>query len=129
MLRRLPPLQIPPSKNAEAKASGLPKLSVMQILSNWVEYQLDVRDLRRLLAMDEQMLSDIGLTRSDLLAEYRRLSTMSWTTRFSHVRRPLNELRRDAPRVSTDDNADQNAPVRHHIAASEATYMAQRYRR
>jgi uncharacterized protein YjiS (DUF1127 family) len=129
MLYRLTPLQIPLAKNADAKTQGLPKRSVLQILSNWVGHQLDMRDLRGLLAMNEQMLSDIGLTRSDLLAEYRRLSTMSWTTRAGHARLRLNELRRDTSPVSTADRAGQNIPVSPVSAAMEAIYMVQRYRR
>ena len=126
MLLRLLPRENPPPKDADASTKRLPKPGVLRILSNWAGHQIDVRELRRLLAMDQRILSDIGLDRSDLLAEYRRLSTMSWTTRVGHTRKRLFEQEADA---SPTASADQGTHSQRDNGLGEAYFAMQRRRR
>jgi uncharacterized protein YjiS (DUF1127 family) len=103
MLRKLPQREYPPPKDADTGTKGLPGPSVLRILANWAGHKLEVRSLRRLLAMDQRILADLGLERSDLLAEYRRLSTTSWTTRSGFARKQPVDLRPDRPAPASLD--------------------------
>ncbi len=55
---------------AEARQSGLSR-----VFSNWMYRQLQLQELRQLMAMDNHMLSDIGVSRHEALHEYLRLRT------------------------------------------------------
>jgi uncharacterized protein YjiS (DUF1127 family) len=81
-----------------------PKTNALRALSNMIGHRLDLRDLRRLMALDEHILADIGLDHSTVLAEYRRLHAMSWTTRFGHIRGQSTKERLEAVIQSAEQN-------------------------